>query len=80
MRGLIVYSSALNGRHHGVQAVLNRPGAQAPVDHAHRAEHRERPDAGVAAFYDPDTGKKWPAEAATLLGAARRRRLLSIEY
>jgi hypothetical protein len=38
-----------------------------------------RPDAGVAAFYDPDTGKKWPAEAVTLLGAARRRRLLSIE-
>lgn len=28
-----------------------------------------RPDAGVAAFYLPDTGKKVPAEAVTLLGA-----------
>lgn len=28
-----------------------------------------RPDAGVAAFYQPDTGKKVPAEAVTLLGA-----------
>jgi CubicO group peptidase (beta-lactamase class C family) len=29
----------------------------------------ERPDAGVAAFYQPDTGKKVPPEAVTLLGA-----------
>ena len=28
-----------------------------------------RPAAGVAAFYQPDTGKKVPAEAVTLLGA-----------
>lgn len=28
-----------------------------------------RPDAGVAAFYQPDTGKKVPPEAVTLLGA-----------